>query len=200
MALPLAHRINPNTDSLELLCQTALEHIGEDPTRTGLRLTPRRFKESLLELTNGYNQDPYEIAKGAIFEGDYSEIVLVKKVEFYSLCEHHLLPFFGHAHIAYLPDRCIVGLSKIPQIVNVFARRLQVQERLTEEIASALQAVLKPRGVACLMEARHLCMLMRGTQSHSGVVSTTAMKGEFVDNDIRRAEFFRLVNSETPSF
>jgi GTP cyclohydrolase I len=170
-----------------------LAEIGEDPSREGLQRTPARFEKALTFLTSGYDTDIQEIVNGALFDVKYDEMVIVKDIEFFSLCEHHLLPFFGKAHVAYLPNEKVVGLSKIPRIVDMFARRLQVQERLTQQIAETLQEILNPRGVAVIMEARHFCMMMRGVEKqHSGTV-TSAMLGAFRNRRETRAEFLNLI-------
>lgn len=172
-----------------------IDFLGEDSGREGLLRTPERVAKSLQFLTHGYGLDPDRILKSAIFEEDYSEMILVKDIEIFSLCEHHMLPFFGRAHVAYIPDGRIVGLSKIPRVVDVFARRLQVQERLTLQIRDAISTVLKPLGVAVVIEAQHLCMMMRGAEKQNSVTTTSAMSGEFM-NAPTRAEFMRLIRSE----
>ena len=181
----------------EQLCSEFLKEIGEDVSREGLVKTPERYAKAFAELTSGYKQSTTEIVNGAIFEEDYSEMVIVRDIEFYSLCEHHLLPFFGKAQVAYIPDGKIIGLSKIPRIVKMFAKRLQVQERLTGEIADELVNLLKPLGVACLIEANHLCMMMRGVQSQSGFMVTSAMRGCFMDEAVVREEFLSLVGKRS---
>lgn len=170
-----------------------LGRLGEDPDREGLLKTPERVAKAYQFLTHGYSMDPEAILRSALFEEDYSEMILVKEIEVYSLCEHHMLPFFGKAHIAYIPDGRIVGLSKIPRVVDVFARRLQVQERLTIQIRDAIQDVLKPLGVAVVIEAQHLCMMMRGAEKQNSVTTTSAMSGEF-HKQPTRAEFMRLIH------
>ncbi len=170
-----------------------LSLIGEDPKRQGLLKTPERVAKAQQFLTQGYNVDPKAILSSAVFEEDYSEIILVKDIEVYSLCEHHMLPFFGKAHVAYIPDGRIVGLSKIPRVVDVFARRLQVQERLTIQVRDAIEEVLAPVGVAVVIEAQHLCMMMRGAEKQNSVTTTSAMSGQFL-NPATRAEFLRLIN------
>jgi GTP cyclohydrolase I len=172
-----------------------LDDIGEDATRAGLRSTPKRFDKALRELTAGYNQTVEQLVGDAIFEEDFSEMVLVRGIEFYSLCEHHLLPFFGKAHVAYIPNGKIIGLSKIPRIVNMFARRLQVQERLTQQITTALHELLQPMGVACMIEGNHMCMMMRGVQSQSSSMVTNAMQGCFISDFKSREEFLRMVTA-----
>ncbi|NTW51933.1 MAG: GTP cyclohydrolase I FolE [Chlorobiaceae bacterium] len=170
-----------------------LEGIGEDPGREGLLLTPERVAKSLKYLTKGYNQDPEQLLKKAVFTESYDEMVLVKDIDIYSMCEHHMLPFFGKAHVAYIPNGKIVGLSKIPRVVEVFARRLQVQERLTQQIRDAIQNVLAPRGVGVVIEATHMCMVMRGVEKQNSLTTTSAMSGEFLSNQSTRSEFLRLI-------
>jgi GTP cyclohydrolase I len=171
--------------------------LGEDTERQGLRSTPRRVAKSLQELTAGYGADIDRLINGALFAVEYNEMVLVKDITFYSLCEHHLLPFFGKAHVAYVPDRQVVGLSKIPKIVQVFARRLQVQEKMTSQIAQTLQEKLSPLGVGVVLEARHLCMEMRGAQSQNSPTVTSAMLGCFHRDPRTREEFLGLLRSRT---
>jgi GTP cyclohydrolase IA len=170
-----------------------LAALGEEPGRPGLLDTPRRVRESLAFLTEGYEQDPREVLGTAIFAEQYDEMVLVKDIELYSLCEHHLLPFFGKAHIAYIPNGRIVGLSKLPRLVDVFSRRLQVQERLTTQIAEALQELVQPRGVGVVIEASHLCMMMRGVQKQNSQTVTSCLLGCFKDDPQTRSEFLDLV-------
>jgi GTP cyclohydrolase I len=170
-----------------------LVQLGEDPDRPGLRETPGRVRRSLADLTRGYAQDPHEVVGGAIFEEPYDEMVVVKDIELYSLCEHHLLPFFGKAHVAYLPNGRIVGLSKLPRLVEVFSRRLQVQERLTVQIAEALNELLLPQGVGVVIEASHLCMMMRGVEKQNSRTTTSCLLGRFNDDEKTRAEFLNLV-------
>lgn len=171
-----------------------LRSSGEDPTREGLLKTPERAAKAMQFLTHGYDIDPAEILKSAMFAEDYRQMVIVKDIEVYSLCEHHLLPFFGKAHIAYIPDGFIVGLSKIPRLVDAFSRRLQVQERLTTDIRNCIQETLNPLGVAVVIEAQHLCMQMRGIQKQNSVTTTSAFTGEFLE-DKTRAEFISLIGS-----
>ncbi len=171
-----------------------LRTIGEDPNREGLVKTPERVAKAHLFLTQGYAQDAAAILKSAVFEEQYDEMILVKDIELYSLCEHHMVPFFGKAHVAYIPDRHIVGLSKIPRVVDVYARRLQVQERLTLQIRRAIEEALQPQGVAVVIEATHLCMVMRGVQKQNSVTTTSSMSGPFLDNAHTRAEFIKLIN------
>lgn len=171
-----------------------LTQLGEDPSREGLIKTPERVAKALQYLTHGYDLDPAAILKGAMFKEDYSQMVVVKDIEVFSMCEHHMLPFFGKAHVAYIPNGHIVGLSKIPRIVDAFARRLQVQERLTNEIRDCIQETLNPVGVAVVIECKHLCMAMRGIQKQNSVTTTSAFTGEFA-KDKTRAEFLRLITA-----
>jgi len=169
-----------------------LTDLGEDPSREGLLQTPVRVAKALQFLTHGYDAKPEEILRSAMFKEDYSQMVVVKDIEVFSMCEHHMLPFFGKAHIAYIPNGHIVGLSKIPRVVDAFARRLQVQERLTNEIRDCIQDTLNPAGVAVVIECKHLCMSMRGIQKQNSVTTTSAFTGEFV-NETTRSEFLRLI-------
>lgn len=171
-----------------------LSELGEDMNREGIKKTPERVAKSMQFLMHGYDIDPAALLKSALFHDDYRQMVIVKDIEMYSLCEHHMLPFFGKAHIAYIPDGCIVGLSKIPRVVDAFARRLQVQERLTTEIRDCIQETLKPLGVAVVIEAKHLCMSMRGIQKQNSVATTSAFTGEF-ENEKTRSEFIRLITA-----
>ncbi|MDX1530218.1 MAG: GTP cyclohydrolase I FolE [Rhodothermales bacterium] len=182
------------TEALSGHAEEILRLIGEDPEREGLLKTPERVAKAYQFLTHGYGRDPEAILRSALFEEDYNEMILVRDVEVYSLCEHHMLPFFGKAHVAYIPNGKIVGLSKIPRVVDVFARRLQVQERLTVQIRDVIQEVLDPQGVAVIVEAQHLCMMMRGAEKQNSVTATSAMSGEFLNNIHTRAEFMRLIN------
>ena len=179
--------------SVQQIYAELLARIGEDPKRDGLLATPRRMEKSMAFLTHGYTQSVEEVLHGALFDVDYDEMVIVKDIEFYSLCEHHLLPFFGRAHIAYVPNGKVVGLSKIPRIVDVFARRLQVQEHLTRQIADAIEDAIHPQGVAVVMEAQHLCMMMRGVQKQDSATVTSAMLGAFKTQTQTRTEFLTLV-------
>ena len=170
-----------------------LRELGEDPEREGLLRTPQRFEKALKFLTSGYKADLNSIVNGALFDVEYDEVVIVRDIEFFSMCEHHILPFFGKIHVAYLPGSKVIGLSKIPRIVDVFARRLQIQERLTQQLAETLQDLLKPQGVAVICEARHFCMMMRGVEKqHSGAI-TSAMLGAFRDNKETRNELLSLI-------
>ncbi len=180
-------------DPMEPLITTLLKEIGEDPGRKGLERTPSRVANALRFFTRGYQEDPVEILNGALFEVDYDEMVIVKDIEFYSQCEHHMLPFFGRVHVAYIPDGQVVGLSKVPRLVEMFSRRLQVQERLTTEVAGVIDRVLHPKGVAVVMEAQHLCMLMRGVQKQNSYAISSAMLGEFSTDSKTRAEFMTLI-------
>lgn len=175
--------------------KTILTDIGENPEREGLIKTPERVAKAMQYLTHGYDLDPREILKSALFKEDYSQMVIVKDIEVYSMCEHHLLPFFGKAHIAYIPNGLVVGLSKIPRVVDAFARRLQVQERLTNEIRDCIQETMFPKGVAVVIECSHLCMQMRGIQKQNSVTTTSAFTGEFL-KDPTRKEFISLIGSK----
>ena len=183
-------------DKIKKITKQLLEEIGEDTSREGLLKTPHRVAKSWDFLTSGYKQNVEELVNSAIFKEDYDEMVLVKDIEYFSLCEHHLLPFFGHAHIAYIPDGKIIGLSKIPRIVDLYSRRLQVQERLTQEIADSLHSILKPKGVAVVIEGQHMCMQMRGVQKTSAYMSTSHMVGIFRKDAKTRKEFLNLINLE----
>ena len=178
--------------SLTELVHAMLERLGEDPSRDGLLRTPERVDKSMRWLTRGYELSVRDALGDAIFEERHESMVLVKDIEMYSLCEHHLLPFFGKVHVAYIPDKRIVGLSKLPRIVDIFARRLQVQERMTEQIAEAISDVLKPQGVGVIIEAYHLCMMMRGVEKQNSKTITSAMRGVFLDDQRTRDEFLRL--------
>jgi GTP cyclohydrolase I len=172
-----------------------LSRLGEDPNRDGLAQTPARVEKSLSFLTKGYGEDPSKILLGALFDVDYDEMVIVKDIEMFSLCEHHMLPFFGRVHVAYIPKGKVIGLSKIPRLVDVFARRLQVQERLTRQIADTIQEAIEPQGVGVVIEARHLCMMMRGVEKQSSSTVTSAMVGCFQKKETR-AEFLSLVRQQ----
>lgn len=179
------------------LVRHLLISLGEDPDREGLMKTPQRVAKSLRELTTGYHVDIDRLINGALFDVPYSEMVVVKDLDFYSLCEHHLLPFFGRCHVAYVPDGKVIGLSKIPRIVDVFSRRLQVQERLTSQIADVIQSKVHPLGVGVVMEARHLCMEMRGAQSKTSPTVTSAMMGAFRTDSRTREEFLTFIRSSS---
>jgi GTP cyclohydrolase I len=173
--------------------------LGEEPTRDGLEKTPQRFLRSLQFLTSGYQKNVAEILQQALFDVDYQDMVVVHSIEFYSLCEHHLLPFYGKVHVGYIPNQKVVGLSKIPRLVDAFARRLQVQERMTRQIAETMQMVLQPQGVGVVMEAFHFCMMMRGVEKQDSFTSTSCMQGVFQKPETRQ-EFLYLVHSKTKSF
>jgi len=183
-----------NIDEVAKNVKTILTEIGENPERQGLEKTPERVAKAYEFLTQGYTKNIKEIINGAIFNEKYDEMVIVKDIDFYSLCEHHMLPFYGKVHVAYIPNGKIVGLSKIPRIVEVFARRLQVQERFTNEIADTLQEYLSPRGVAVVAEGFHMCMMMRGVEKQNSLTSTSAMRGIFKDDARTRAEFLNLIS------
>lgn len=184
------------TESISAIYRGVLSEIGEDPTREGLLKTPERVAKALQFLTQGYEINPEEILKSALFHEEYSEMVIVKDIEVYSMCEHHMLPFFGKAHIAYIPNGTIVGLSKIPRVVDAFSRRLQVQERLTIEIRDCIQKTLQPKGVAVVLECQHMCMQMRGVQKQNSVTTSSAFTGLFMNNDSTRKEFINLVQAK----
>ena len=172
-----------------------LSGLGEDPARDGLLKTPERYEKAMRFLTSGYQADVEKLINGALFDVDYDEMVVVKDIEFFSMCEHHMLPFNGKVHVAYIPNGKVVGLSKIPRIIDVFARRLQVQERMTQEIAHTLMNTLQPRGVGVIVEARHFCMMMRGVEKQNSVTTTSAFDGAF-QHDVTRSEFLRLISSK----
>ncbi|GAA4951172.1 GTP cyclohydrolase I FolE [Algibacter agarivorans] len=180
------------TDDVKNRYESIIKDLGEDTQREGLVKTPERAAKAMQFLTQGYDQDPVEILKTAMFKESYNEMVIVKDIELYSLCEHHILPFFGKAHIAYIPDGQIVGLSKLPRIVDVFARRLQVQERLTEQILDCINDTLKPQGVAVVIEASHMCMMMRGVQKQNSITTTSGFRGQFEKIETRN-EFLKLI-------
>jgi GTP cyclohydrolase I len=182
------------TDEVKSRYSSIINEIGEDLNRDGLIKTPERAAKAMLFLTQGYKQDAVEILKGAMFKESYNEMVIIKDIEVYSLCEHHMLPFFGKAHIAYIPNGHIVGLSKIPRVVDVFARRLQVQERLTNDILECINNTLKPQGVAVVIEASHMCMMMRGVQKQNSVTTTSGFRGQFEKIETRN-EFLKLISS-----
>lgn len=187
-----------NTEVTELLSnnyKTIIENLGEDVTREGLEKTPERVAKAMQYLTHGYELDPLEILKSALFTEDHQQMIVVKDIEVYSMCEHHMLPFFGKAHVAYIPNGKIVGLSKIPRIVDAFARRMQVQERLTDQIKDCIQAALEPLGVAVVIEAQHMCMQMRGIQKQNSVTTTSSFTGAF-EKDKTRKEFISLISNK----
>ena len=192
--LKTEHFNEENIDALKQSYSTILDRVGEQPEREGLLNTPERTAKAMLFLTHGYELQPAEILKSALFTEEYSEMVIVKDIELYSLCEHHMLPFFGKAHVAYIPNGKIVGLSKIPRVVDAFARRLQVQERLTHEVLNCLYDTLEPLGAAVVIEAYHMCMMMRGVQKQNSVTTTSAFRGEFRNVETRN-EFLTLINS-----
>lgn len=194
----ILHEANVETpkESIADLMRKVIALVGEDPSREGLRRTPERFEKALRFLTSGYNQNVDSVLNGATFSVHYDEMVVVKDIEFFSLCEHHLLPFFGKAHVAYLPSKRVLGLSKIARLVNMFARRLQIQERMTCQIAQAIEEKISPEGVGVIIEARHLCMQMRGVEKQHGQAVTSAMLGSFRHNKQTRDEFLSLVRSK----
>jgi GTP cyclohydrolase IA len=184
--------------SMEELVREMLTRLGDDPEREGLRDTPSRVAKSLDFLTQGYAQDPAEVVNSALFTVEYDEMVIVKDIEMFSLCEHHMLPFYGKVHIAYLPKGRVIGLSKLPRLVDVFARRLQVQERLTKQLADAIEEIIQPQGVGVVIEARHLCMMMRGVEKQHSAAVTSAMLGAFRRQETRN-EFLSLLRQKTPN-
>jgi GTP cyclohydrolase I len=184
--------------SFEELVREMIARIGEDPSREGLIDTPERVVKSLQYLTHGYAQQPADILNGALFTVDYDEMVIVKDIEMFSMCEHHMLPFFGKVHIAYIPKGKVIGLSKLPRLVEVFARRLQVQERLTTQLAEAIQEIIQPQGVGVVIEARHLCMMMRGVEKQHSAAVTSAMLGTFRQQSTRN-EFLSLLRQKAPN-
>ncbi|MCO4845044.1 MAG: GTP cyclohydrolase I FolE [Sulfurovum sp.] len=186
-------------EEFEQAVTKVLELLGEDPTREGLLKTPTRVAKALKFLTEGYDQDPKEILNQALFSTSNDEMVLVRDIEFYSMCEHHMLPIIGRAHVAYIPDGKVVGLSKIPRIVNVYARRLQIQEQMTEQIADAILETIQPKGVAVVVHARHMCMEMRGVQKINSTTVSSALRGLFKSDERTRSEFYNLINTPTPS-
>ena len=185
-----------NLEKIKSLTTSLLEEIGEDPSREGLLNTPLRVAKAWKELSKGYNQDLDKLINNAVFKEDYDQMVMVKDIGFYSMCERHLLPFFGHAHVAYIPDGKIIGLSKIPRMVDMFARRLQVQERMTQEIAAIIDDSLSPKGVAIIIEAQHMCMQMRGVQKKNSYMTTSSMLGFFRTDNKTRKEFLDLIKLE----
>ena len=185
-----------NKEIIEKNVKTLLKEIGEDPEREGLKRTPHRVAKAYEFLTQGYDKDINKIINGAIFEEKYDEMVIVKDIDFYSMCEHHMLPFYGKVHIAYVPNGKIIGLSKLPRVVDVFARRLQVQERLTQEIADTLDEILQPKGVAVVVEGYHMCMMMRGVEKQNSITTTSAVHGLFKEDARTRTEFLNLINTK----
>lgn len=194
-AAPLDGQLNRG-DAFRDLVREVIERLGEDPERDGLLDTPDRVERSLKFLTSGYDEYPAELLRGALFDVEYDEMVLVKDIEVYSLCEHHLLPFFGKAHVAYLPQGKVIGLSKVARVVDAYSRRLQVQERLTTEIAEAIEQAIHPAGVGVVIEARHLCMMMRGVQKQESSTITSCMKGSFRNPETRN-EFLSLIRKQS---
>jgi GTP cyclohydrolase I len=188
-----------NNQEFEQTITKMLELLGEDPTREGLLKTPSRVAKALKFLTEGYHQDPKEILNQALFSTSNDEMVVVRDIEFYSMCEHHMLPIIGRAHVAYIPDGKVVGLSKIPRIVNVFARRLQIQEQMTEQIADAISQTINPKGVAVVLHARHMCMEMRGVQKINSTTVSSALRGLFKSDQRTRSEFYNIINTPAPS-
>lgn len=186
-------------EEFEQLVGRMLELLGEDPKREGLLKTPKRVAKALEFLTEGYRQDPKEILNQALFSTSNDEMVLVRDIEFYSMCEHHMLPIIGRCHVAYIPDSKVVGLSKIPRIVNVYARRLQIQEQMTEQIADAIVETINPKGVAVVVHARHMCMEMRGVQKINSTTVSSALRGLFKSDERTRNEFYNLINTPAPS-
>jgi GTP cyclohydrolase I len=188
------------SDPIEGYVHALLKELGEDPGRDGLIKTPGRVARAFRFLTEGYHRDPREILNDALFEVSYDEMVVVKDIDFYSLCEHHLIPFFGRAHVAYIPNGKVVGLSKIPRLVEMFARRLQVQERMTTEIAETIEEVLSPKGVGVVVEASHLCMMMRGVERQNAYAISSSLKGSFNEDPKTRSEFMELIRHHRTSF
>jgi GTP cyclohydrolase I len=186
-----------SADPITEAVRTLLREVGEDPEREGILKTPARVARSLRFLTSGYQQDVDKVLNGALYSVAYDEMVIVKDIEVFSLCEHHLLPFFGRCHVAYIPNGKVIGLSKIPRLVDVFARRLQVQERLTVQIAETIMQKIKPQGVGVIIEARHLCMIMRGVEKQNSIAVTSHMLGEFRESEMTRSEFLRLVKERS---
>jgi GTP cyclohydrolase I len=187
-------------DPMEGLVEAMLKEIGEDPGRDGLEKTPARVAAAMRFFASGYQMDPVEILNNALFDVGYDEMVLVRDIDFYSLCEHHMVPFFGRVHVGYIPKGKVVGLSKIPRLVEMYSRRLQVQERLTTEIAETLERVLQPKGVGVVVEAKHLCMMMRGVQKQNSFAITSSLRGEFETDPKTRAEFMGLIHHRAEAF
>ena len=187
-------------DPIQPIVESLLKELGEDPGRDGLQRTPKRVAKAMRFLTSGYEQNPVDILNNALFDVTYDEMVMVKDIEFYSLCEHHMLPFFGRVHVAYVPNGKVVGLSKIPRLVEMFARRLQVQERLTTQVAETLEEVLEPKGVAVVGEAIHLCMMMRGVEQQNSSAVTSSMRGVFKSDSKTRSEFMDLIRHKRGAF
>ncbi len=188
------------SDPIEKAVTAILAEIGENPSRDGLERTPARVASAMRFFTKGYAQDPIETLNDALFDVDYDEMVVVKDVDFYSLCEHHMVPFFGRVHVGYIPEGKVVGLSKIPRLVEMFARRLQVQERFTMQVAGVIEEVLQPKGVAVVVEAKHLCMVMRGVEKQNSFAITSSMRGAFSSDSKTRSEFMELIRSRSDGF
>lgn len=188
------------SDPIESNIEAILKELGEDPGRDGLLKTPQRVAKAMRFFSKGYREDPAAILTGALFDVDYDEMVLLKDIDFYSLCEHHMVPFFGRVHVGYIPNGKVVGLSKIPRTVEIFARRLQVQERLTMDIAQTLEKVLKPKGVGVVVEAKHLCMMMRGVEKQNSFAITSSLRGSFESDPKTRSEFIELIRHRKESF
>ena len=191
---------NEEQDGIESIVRSMLVELGEDPERDGLERTPARVASAMRFFTQGYGQDPRAILNGALFDVTYDEMVLVKDIDFYSLCEHHMVPFFGRVHVAYIPNGRVVGLSKIPRLVEMFARRLQVQERFTVQIAETIEEILEPKGVAVVAEATHLCMVMRGVEQQNAFAITSSMRGAFKSDSKTRSELMELIRHPKKSF
>jgi len=190
--------LSQNKDTIfENAVKSMMQHVGEDPSREGLEKTPQRVRKAYEFMYGGYKEDPREILESALFTSSNDEMVLLKDIEFYSTCEHHLLPIIGRVHVAYIPDGKVVGLSKIPRVVNVFARRMQIQEQFTEQIADAINETIKPKGVAVVVQARHMCMEMRGVEKINSTTTSSALRGLFKKDERTRSEVFALINSPT---
>ena len=187
-------------DPIEPLIASLLKELGEDPERDGLLKTPSRVAKAMRFFTSGYEQDPKELLNNALFDVEYNEMVVIRDIDFYSQCEHHMVPFFGKVHVGYIPDGKVVGLSKIPRIVEMFARRLQVQERLSTQVAQILEEVLAPRGVGVVVEAKHLCMMMRGVEQQNSFAITSSLRGEFESDPKTRSEFLELIRQKASPF
>ena len=188
------------SDPMEGFVESLLKELGEDPSRSGLEKTPLRVAAAYRYFTSGYDQDPNVILNNALFPVDYNEMVLVRDIDFFSLCEHHMVPFFGRVHVGYIPNGKVVGLSKIPRVVEMFARRLQVQERLTMQVAESLEEVLKPKGVGVVVESKHLCMMMRGVEKQNSYAITSSLRGEFEHDSKTRSEFMGLLEHRRDSY